>query len=54
MNSQRDIVVVTGSGGYIGRAVVSRLAEHFTIVALDRQPPSELPSAVVSADRPDV
>jgi len=42
----RETVLVTGSSGFIGRAVVMRLAERYAVVGLDRdQPPHPLPTA---------
>ncbi len=38
MNRHNDVVVVTGSSGLIGSAVINRLAEHFhNIVGFDRE-----------------
>jgi nucleoside-diphosphate-sugar epimerase/uncharacterized membrane protein len=39
-----NIVLVTGASGYIGRAVVARLAKSYTVVALDRAGPPEPPA----------
>src|SRR5687768_8889774 len=36
MESSRNVVLVTGSSGFIGSAVVERFAEDFTVVGLDR------------------
>ena len=30
-----DLIVITGSGGFIGRALAARLSERFTVVGLD-------------------
>lgn len=42
--SQQDVVVVTGSAGFIGAAVVKKLAAHFRVVALDHAPSSAGPT----------
>ncbi len=44
-NHARDVVVVTGSSGYIGSAVVERLAETFTVVGFDRETSPHPPAA---------
>ena len=36
MASPREIVLVTGSSGFIGAAVAERFTEHFTVVGFDR------------------
>ena len=43
MATERETVLVTGSSGFIGRAIVGRLAERFAVVGLDLHPPGELP-----------
>lgn len=37
MAKERDTVIVTGSSGFIGRAVAKRLAGRFNVVGLDRK-----------------
>jgi nucleoside-diphosphate-sugar epimerase len=45
MRGGKDIVIVTGSSGFIGSAVIRKLAGRFTLIGLDREtsphPPSE-------------
>jgi nucleoside-diphosphate-sugar epimerase len=36
MAPDRLTVIVTGSSGFIGSAVVGKLAEHYTLVGFDR------------------
>ncbi|MGH8179298.1 MAG: NAD-dependent epimerase/dehydratase family protein [Steroidobacter sp.] len=43
MFANREIVVVTGSSGFIGRPLVERLAAHYTVVGLDREIPPHPP-----------
>ena len=44
MNARKDVVIVTGSSGFIRRAVIERLAEEFTLVGLDRETPPHPPA----------
>jgi nucleoside-diphosphate-sugar epimerase len=41
----KDTVVIMGSSGFIGRALVLRLADSYNVVGLDLQKPKELPPA---------
>ena len=44
MAEGKETVVVTGSGGFIGSAVVEQLAKRFTVIGMDRRsrlPPSK-------------
>ncbi|WP_137390411.1 NAD-dependent epimerase/dehydratase family protein [Rhodoligotrophos defluvii] len=43
MTEKRDTAIVTGSSGFIGRAIVARLAERYNVVGLDLHEPAELP-----------
>lgn len=43
--SQTDVVLVTGSSGLIGSAVVERCAEHCRVVGLDVKAPSRQPTS---------
>ena len=47
MAEDRNTVIVTGSSGFVGGALVARLATSFRVVALDRRPPEQLPSTAV-------
>ncbi|MFU0505293.1 SPW repeat domain-containing protein [Pseudaminobacter sp. NGMCC 1.201702] len=44
MDVSKDIVVVTGSSGFIGSAVIKKLATRFTLVGLDRETPPHPPA----------
>lgn len=44
MNSEKDVVVVTGSSGFIGSALIKKLAGHFTPVGFDRDMPPHPPA----------
>jgi nucleoside-diphosphate-sugar epimerase len=49
MNSSEELVLVTGSSGYIGSAVVQRLSRQYRVVGLDREglsPPEGATEAV--------
>jgi nucleoside-diphosphate-sugar epimerase len=45
MRTDRDVVIVTGSSGLIGSAVVNRLAERFAVAGFDRAGPPYPPPA---------
>jgi nucleoside-diphosphate-sugar epimerase/uncharacterized membrane protein len=37
MTSSKPVVIVTGSSGYVGSAIIEKLAKDFTLVGLDRE-----------------
>ncbi len=43
--ASRDVVIVTGGGGFIGRAITGRLAGRYAVVVLDRHEPENLPAS---------
>jgi nucleoside-diphosphate-sugar epimerase len=43
MAERKDTVIVTGSSGFIGRALVARLVSTFNVVGFDLSEPKELP-----------
>lgn len=43
METDRDLIIVTGSTGLIGRAAIDRLADHYRIVRFARDPDPDLP-----------
>ncbi|KXF78501.1 DNA polymerase III subunit epsilon [Paramesorhizobium deserti] len=43
MSNGRETVLVTGGSGFIGRALVGKLAAAYNVVGLDLQKPGELP-----------
>lgn len=45
MSEDREVVVVTGSSGFIGSALIEKLAGHFTLVGLDRETSPHPPAA---------
>ena len=45
MVARRDTVIVTGSSGFVGQALLSTLAAaSFEVIGFDRSPPKQLPS----------
>jgi nucleoside-diphosphate-sugar epimerase len=46
MTERRDTVIITGSSGFIGEALLGKLAASFRIIGLDRRPPRQLPTNV--------
>ena len=42
--SPRDVVIVTGSSGFIGSALVQRLAERYRVIGFDRDVPPHPPA----------
>ncbi len=44
MSQERPVVIVTGSSGFIGRAVIGKLALGFTLVGFDRETPPHPPA----------
>ncbi|HEY9236941.1 MAG TPA: NAD-dependent epimerase/dehydratase family protein [Phenylobacterium sp.] len=42
--SPRDVVIVTGSSGFIGSALVKRLAERYRVIGFDRDVPPHPPA----------
>ena len=53
MEAQRDLVIVTGSSGLIGGAVVARLAARYRIARFARTPEPDLPGDGYSVDLTD-
>jgi len=49
-DKKKEVVLVTGASGFIGRALVCWLAERYTVVALDRAGPPEPPPVAESVD----
>lgn len=41
--TDRPVVIITGSSGYVGSAVVKRLAAHYRVVGFDRHTPPHPP-----------
>ncbi|MFC4172438.1 NAD-dependent epimerase/dehydratase family protein [Microvirga sp. GCM10011540] len=50
MPENKDIVVLTGATGFIGRALIKRLADRYTVVALDRAGPPDPPAPAHAVD----
>ena len=44
MSEVGEAVVVAGGGGFIGRALLEKLARHYPVVSLDRSEPEGLPA----------
>jgi nucleoside-diphosphate-sugar epimerase len=44
MTEHKDTVIVTGSSGFVGKALVAELAACYEVIGLDRQTSNELPS----------
>lgn len=44
METRKPVVLVTGSSGFIGSAVIDKLAGQFELVGLDRKAPSQPPA----------
>src|SRR2546426_359043 len=44
MESARELVIVTGSTGFIGTAIVRSLSSRYRVVGMDRKRPDEFPS----------
>ena len=45
MSSDRPLVIVTGSGGFLGRALIARLVERFRVVGFEAVMPVASPSS---------
>ena len=45
MSARKDVVIVTGSSGLIGSAVVNQFAEHYRVVGFDAEGPPHPPPA---------
>jgi nucleoside-diphosphate-sugar epimerase/uncharacterized membrane protein len=45
MSAHKEIVIVTGSSGLIGSAVVNRFAEHYSVIGFDAEGPPHPPPA---------
>jgi len=43
MADNKDIVIVTGSSGFIGEALVAKLAGSYDVIGIDLRPPKKLP-----------
>ncbi|MBX3562674.1 MAG: NAD-dependent epimerase/dehydratase family protein [Sphingomonas sp.] len=48
--AQQEVVLVTGASGFIGSAVIERLAGRYRLVGLDRPGPPDPPSAARTVD----
>jgi len=50
LGAERDIVLITGASGFIGRALIKRLADRYTLVGLDRAGPPDPPAPAHAVD----
>ncbi|WP_230534300.1 NAD-dependent epimerase/dehydratase family protein [Microvirga roseola] len=50
MPESKDVVVLTGATGFIGSALIKRLADRYTVVALDRPGPPDPPAPAHAVD----
>lgn len=50
MNASRELVIVTGASGYIGRALIERLGREFAVIGLDRPGPPHPPATAHAID----
>ncbi|UEM21382.1 NAD-dependent epimerase/dehydratase family protein [Skermanella mucosa] len=50
MPENKDVIVLTGASGFIGSGVIKRLAEQYTLVALDRPGPPDPPAPAHAVD----
>ena len=48
--AERELVLVTGGSGFIGSAVIKRLAQDYQVVALDRAGPPDPPAEAAAVD----
>ncbi|MBA3912222.1 MAG: DNA polymerase III subunit epsilon, partial [Rhodobacter sp.] len=48
--AEREVVLVTGGSGFIGSAVIKRLAQDYRVVALDRAGPPDPPTEAEAVD----
>lgn len=45
MNSEKEVIIITGSSGYIGRAVARDLVKRYRVIGLDRdEPKTKIPN----------
>ncbi|MER8869682.1 hypothetical protein NKI04_07010 [Mesorhizobium sp. M0814] len=52
MAKRKDTVIVTGSTGFIGSALVNSFADRFALVGLDRAATRQPPPAAGACGRP--
>lgn len=50
MSDDKELLLVTGGTGFIGRALVARLAPHYRVVSLDRSCPQEPTTGVACVE----